>query len=437
MVAKLSGSRIRERRIQLGVKQSMLAHKVGISSSYLNLIEHNRRRIAGKLIASIASELDVDPAFLEEGAQNSFVGPLREAAASGLASDLDAAFDPEEFARRFPEWADLLLAAMRRVRSLERQTEALSDRLTHDPELAASLHEVLTTVTAIKSTAGILAETKEIEPEWRDRFHRNINEDSARLAERATTLVRYLDADDMTKRETGAWQDEVSSFLTANKYHFPVIEERGRLGIDEILASQNFKAPQTRTMLGRILDIYADDAAALPLEALQIIFAAHDHSPAAVARESGVPMWVAMRRLSHLPHDFLGEEAGLIVIDAAGTLLYRKPIGGFRIPRYGTGCAYWPVYRVQGHPFKTDVSTIKDAGNLEQEYLCVSACEPKQSFDPLEPLLTQSYMYITRNPLDAQSRAPDHIPMVGGACRVCPVNGCKSRSEPSILLQEF
>ncbi|MBV1903463.1 MAG: helix-turn-helix domain-containing protein, partial [Marinosulfonomonas sp.] len=46
----LTGNRIRERRIQIGLRQSALAKAVGISASYLNLIEHNRRRIGGKLL---------------------------------------------------------------------------------------------------------------------------------------------------------------------------------------------------------------------------------------------------------------------------------------------------------------------------------------------------------------------------------------------------
>ena len=44
---QLTGNRIRERRLVLGMKQADLAEAVGISASYLNLIEHNRRRIGG------------------------------------------------------------------------------------------------------------------------------------------------------------------------------------------------------------------------------------------------------------------------------------------------------------------------------------------------------------------------------------------------------
>ena len=60
----LTGSRIRERRVMAGLKQAELAQQSGISASYLNLIEHNRRRIGGKLLLNIAHALGVEPQAL-------------------------------------------------------------------------------------------------------------------------------------------------------------------------------------------------------------------------------------------------------------------------------------------------------------------------------------------------------------------------------------
>ena len=45
-LSALTGTRLRERRQALGLRQADLAAQMGISASYLNLIEHNRRRIA-------------------------------------------------------------------------------------------------------------------------------------------------------------------------------------------------------------------------------------------------------------------------------------------------------------------------------------------------------------------------------------------------------
>lgn len=215
----LTGSRIRERRSIAGMRQADLARQVGISASYLNLIEHNRRRIGGKLLLDIAQVLGVEASMLTQGAEAALIATLREAAADAgaVAAELDRA---DEFAGRFPGWAEVLAAGHRRIASLERAVETLSDRLTHDPHLAASVHEVLSTAAAIRSTASILAETGELEQEWRDRFHKNLNEDSLRLAEGSKALVTYLDESKMSEERRGAPQEEVEAFGRAERVSF-------------------------------------------------------------------------------------------------------------------------------------------------------------------------------------------------------------------------
>ena len=124
----LTGSRIRERRIMGGLKQADLARRAGISASYLNLIEHNRRRIGGKLLLDIAEALDVEPAMLAEGAEATLIAGLREAASD--LPQLDVELDRiDEFAGRFPGWAELLAERHKRVMALERTVAALTDRL--------------------------------------------------------------------------------------------------------------------------------------------------------------------------------------------------------------------------------------------------------------------------------------------------------------------
>ncbi len=53
----LTGTRIRARRALHGMRQADLARLIGVSPSYLNLIEHNRRRVSPALIQSIARAL--------------------------------------------------------------------------------------------------------------------------------------------------------------------------------------------------------------------------------------------------------------------------------------------------------------------------------------------------------------------------------------------
>lgn len=66
MPHSLIGTRIRQQRNRAGLSQTALARQAGISVSYLNLIEHNKRGIAGKILLSIARELGVPSSILTE-----------------------------------------------------------------------------------------------------------------------------------------------------------------------------------------------------------------------------------------------------------------------------------------------------------------------------------------------------------------------------------
>ncbi|WP_330450505.1 hypothetical protein [Paracoccus marcusii] len=66
--------------------------------------------------------------------------------------------------------------------------------MTRDPYLLTTLHEVLSAVTSVRSTAAILVEEGEISAEWRQRFHANLHQDSQRLSLTAQALVAYLDS---------------------------------------------------------------------------------------------------------------------------------------------------------------------------------------------------------------------------------------------------
>ena len=188
----LTGSRIRDRRTAKGLKQADLAREVGISPSYLNLIEHNRRRIGGKLLIDLSRALEVEASQLTEGAEAALLARMRQAAADApkVVTESDRA---DEFAGRFPGWAGLVAVQHDRIAQLERTVETLTDRLTHDPFLSTSLYDVVSSVTSIRSTSSILAGEEELDAEWQGRFLQNLDNDSRRLAESSQALVAYLD----------------------------------------------------------------------------------------------------------------------------------------------------------------------------------------------------------------------------------------------------
>ncbi len=452
----LTGTRIRERRMMLGRKQADLARAVEISPSYLNLIEHNRRRIGGKLVGRIARELGVEVSALTEGAEAALVNTLREAAADHRAATEDLP-RLEEFVGRFPGWAQLLADTHRRATGLERTVEMLSDRMTHDPFLSTALHEVLSTVTAIQSTATILAETQDIDPEWRARFHRNIAEESRRLAESAAGLVRYLDAAATEEISSSTPQEELDAWLAAQGFHVPEME-RALPPEPETLAARApaLESAAARGLATRFLERYRRDAEHMPLPRLREAIAETGLDPAALAARFGVDLAAMFRRLASLPEEAIGGQVGLVACDGSGTLTFRKPVPGFALPRYSAACPLWPLYETLARPMMPIRRMVATAGRGARSFLAYAICQPagqgaaegpavyagQPVFDG--PAVVEALMLIVPADLAFAAAAPGAAGLpdaaqalgVGTSCRICPRAGCRARREPSLLPDE-
>lgn len=429
MVQKtLAGSRIRERRVMAGLRQAELARQVGISGSYLNLIEHNRRRIGGKLLNDIAQALNVEPSLLSEGAEAALLSALREAAAEteAVAPELERG---DEFAGRFPGWAGLIAEQHKRLRSLEHTAATLTDRLTHDPHLATSVHEMLTMVTAIRSTAGILADTKEIEPEWRNRFHRNLNEDSQRLAEGAEQLVAYLDDAGDASAGMTLPLEEVEAMLAAHKFRFDSLVNATPDELSAFVGNQNeLTSDAARDMAMTVVRQLRADARLLSLDMLERQVEGGKVAPAQIASDYGVPLSTVLRRLAAVSDGMLPMPLGLVMCDAAGTLMLRKPVEGFAIPRFSGACPKWPLFQALSRPMQALRQTVTMTGREAKRFECYAVSEPIGTIQVNVAPLYHSYMLIV--PLEEAGNAEA---AVGSSCRVCPLEHCEGRREPSLL----
>ncbi|MEM9972910.1 MAG: short-chain fatty acyl-CoA regulator family protein [Pseudomonadota bacterium] len=429
----LTGSRIRERRVYLGLKQAGLAESCGISPSYLNLIEHNRRRIGGKLLNKIATVLGVEPSALSEGADLVLLDALRNAADRAPprgGPDLGEAARAEEFAGRFPGWARLIASQGQRIAALERTVELLNDRLTHDPFLSASLHDVLSTVTAIHSASGILADGGEIDADWQARFHRNIFEDSARLAEASRGLVNYLDAGANTDRGIVAPPEELEAFLDSRGHHVAAVEA-AEPDIAALVEDPLLTSAASRALAADHLTRARADAIAMPLEPFSEALGAVGPDPAALASRFGVDLASVFRRIAALPSASLPGPVGLVICDASGTLTFRRPVDGFPLPRFGAACPLLPLYLALTRPMAPVRAVVEQPGRDAKRFLTYAVCQTAgvPGFDG--PPVFEASMLI----LPADTAAiPDEagIP-VGTSCRICPRPDCAARREPTIL----
>lgn len=444
--APLTGSRIRQRRLVTGLKQAELAQQAGISPAYLNLIEHNRRRIGGLLLTRIAGILDIDPARLTEGAAAEVLADLRAAAAADPAAE--AEIDrTEEFAARYAGWAAVLAGQHRRLAGLEARIEALEDRLTHDPELGAALHEVISAATSIRSTASILVSGEELDADWQRRFHGNIHGDSLRLADASQALVDYLegegagagpagnDADASTQMPGGTPQDEVERFLDTSAHHMPLLEDGAPVSavLDAARAAGQLTGRRAVALAEVWLTRYARDAAAIPLADLEAAIGGARADPAALAAAFGADLPTVLRRLASVPTGVTGLAAALVVADGSGTVLHRKRLGGFPMPRTGAPCALWPLFDTLARPGLGIHECLELPGPVVQRYdaYAVSAPVGGAVFGQA-PRIEATMLVAADAPDDGRpARA------IGPACGVCPRDACPARREPSALRGVF
>ena len=84
MSKPIIGRTLRRLRLEQGLTQQGLAQKLGISTSYLNLIEHDQRGITATLLFKVAKILDVDLEALSGNQERDFEVLLREVFADPL-----------------------------------------------------------------------------------------------------------------------------------------------------------------------------------------------------------------------------------------------------------------------------------------------------------------------------------------------------------------
>jgi Short-chain fatty acyl coenzyme A regulators len=295
--------------------------------------------------------------------------------------------------------------------------------MTHDPHLSASLHELLSSLSAVRATAAILAETPDLEPDWAARFHRNLHQDSERLAAGAEALVGYLDAGQgIEEQGIAAPQEEVEDWLSRRAWVIPDAELATGLP-DEIASLVSTAARSLAT--DHVAQARAD-ALALPEVSFDAALAATGPDPLALAMRFSTSPLAVMRRIAGTK----GMQAGLVICDASGTLTFRKPAAGFPLPRFGAACPLWPLYAALGRPMQPFEARVQMAGQSDRRYRVIAWAETQHPQGLRGPELREAAMLI----LPGDDAGP--ALRVGSSCRVCARGDCPARREPSILAAE-
>ncbi len=424
MANSLTGTRIRELRRRIGLSQTALAAAAGISTSYLNLIEHNKRGIAGRTLQAIARELDVAPATLSEEVDSGLLETLEQVAAAVPEKQAERMALPE-LVGRFPGWSAMVADLYRRTQDQATEIEVLSDRLSHDPFLADSLHQMLSNITAIRSTASILTSVADIPVEQQARFQLAIHQESRRLSDAAEALVEYFDRSASEGIQAATPEEELENFLANNDHHFPTLDD-GTGDVARLLRAPQLQTSAAKRLAEVALTNYRADAIAMPLDRFAQAARTTQWNPSALAQEFGVSLHGVFRRLASLRRAGIDTpHFGVMVVNAAGQPLLRRPIEGFPMPRHNTTCPLWPVYQCLSSP-----------GRPVQEVITLPDGKTFMSFAvalPIGPIVFDHPMpHVSAMLLISAEDAALHMPWlslpearnVGTNCRISPCGEC-------------
>jgi predicted transcriptional regulator/transcriptional regulator with XRE-family HTH domain len=242
------GQRIRKRRRELALSQIELASRAGISPSYLNLIEHNKLSLGGKLLHRIAAAIDLDSRALAGTEEARLIAELGEVvgdtALQGVEFRLD---DARDLVATSPQSARAILALYRAYHEARVRSDLIGERLGEESFLAEASNQILALITTIRSYSEILKDYGDLSDAERHRFVATLVDESERLAAHAGEMFDFIGGRGR-RRPRPSPREEIEDFISDHANYFPGLEEAA-----ERLASElGGDAPTLESLAGHL-----------------------------------------------------------------------------------------------------------------------------------------------------------------------------------------
>lgn len=456
-----AGPRIRRIRNAKGLTQTAMAEGLGISPSYLNLIERNQRPLTVQLILKLASTYSVEPSDLQ-GETRSSITALKEAFSDPLLSgELPGDQELIEISEAAPNAAAGMVKLYRAYRE---QAERLSD-----------LSEML----AREGRATALSATRMPIDEVREAFEGRPNHFPA-IEDEAEAFTATLEPNDDLSATLKAWLRrehgivvKVLPVATMPNWRRRYDRHSQRLFVSERLSPfDQLREIAMEALALRMHGVIGAEIQALKLssdEARRIArfefarYAAHAlmmpyqvfHAAAIRSRYDidvlrsrfGVSFEQAANRLTMLQRSGAsGVPFFMLEVDNAGHRFRRAGAHGFPQGRFGGGCPKLAIHAAFAQPSQIIVEAVEMPDGAE--FLCIARTleGPQGAFNerPRRTALllgcdigfTDEIVYGAALPAPtagtgSKAGHASAIP-VGPACRLCERTGCLARAEPPV-----
>lgn len=456
-----AGARIRRLRIARRLTQTAMAEGLGISPSYLNLIERNQRPLTVQLILKLASIYKVEPEELQGEARASVLALKEVFADPLLAGELPSDQEVIELAEAAPNAA---AAVAKLYRAYREQAARLTD---------------LTELLARDGRATVLSSARLPFDEVRDLFEARPDH-FAELDELAEAFHGALEpGDDLAgalkgwlRREHGItvrllpvatmpnWRrryDRHSQRLFVSERLAPFDQFREiaieacliqmRAAVADTIQALRLSSDEARRLARFELGRYAAHALMMPYGAFHAAAQRARYDIDVLRARFGVSFEQAANRLTTLQRPGMaGIPFFMLEVDNAGNRFRRAGAQGYPKSRFGGACPKLPVHAAFQQPGQILVEAVEMPDGAR--FLCLArTLEGPQGAFAERPRRTalllgcdigfrDQIVYsaaLASVPPATAGRAPDiAATAVGPVCRLCERTGCLARAEPPI-----
>jgi len=453
------GSRIRKERRSKGLSQSDLSKNLGISPSYLNLLESGRRTITVPLLIKIGNELSLSLKDLTVESNKRMLSDIMDVLSNEMFEDLDITnLETNEFIGSNPNIAKALLTLNDSYKSLRDDMQNRLEKMDVD----SAVKERKSSRLPVEILSDFLQENKnyfEILERKAEEIRENIGlRFGPGIGSIEIKLTNYLKSEYKNEVKIIPPEDDDKFFKRYNK-------KQNILYLSEMLTytSRNFHLAYQiayfdgAELINRIIDdnkFYSEEVISLLKISLMNYFAAALIMPYDNFLDSAKKYKYDVEILMHhyaasfeqITHRLTnmqrpgneGVPFHFLKTDIAGNISKRFSLSGIHIPRHGGSCPRWNVYIAFLGPGKIhpQISRMPDG----KVYFCIARAFEKgierhgmpRSFVSIGLGCDMQYAkeLTYSEGMDLQNKKLETP--IGVSCRICPRVDCQQRAFPPI-----
>ena len=449
------GAKIRAARRQLHLSQGELAKRVGISPSYMNLLEHNRRAISLDLLVKLAEVLPIDLKYLAASPDNP-VTRLLEVFGDPLFEHADIITqDVNEIADGYPAVAEAVVGLYDAFNTARKSAQDLAEALSK----GAALQNVYLARFPNEEVSDLIQKHMNYFPELEQaaellRVDAKLQNDSL-----FADLVRYLKRAHgvtVSVEPTSRMQSAVRSYdpetrllqlsegLRRGRRNFQLVCQIGLLTqgavIDGILAGATLTSHESRASCRVALANYFAAAVLMPYDAFLTAARRDRYDVELLGHQFEASFEQTCHRLATLRRpDAEGIPFHMLRVDIAGNMSKRFSASGLQIPRFSGACPRWNTFGAFLTPgiIRTQLSRMPDgkvffgvARTVRDESGGFVAVRPHYAIG-IGCDVTYAREMVYADGLNLTS--PEAVVPVGPSCRLCERMNCEERAYPPML----